>query len=148
MGDLGVVCTWIPLLLSALLAHLYSSKRAGKGDCNLSEDHPGKKLDVKEIAGNRQNITNSIPLPDQWGNFIWGGCTSFGMRLYASLLDTTDGGYGKYGHPKDRRNRRSIMEPAKRFYRKEWASAGSSLVGVGNPPTAFNRTPGTSVETF
>ena len=40
MGDLGVVPTWIPLLLSASSGTSVQSERAGTGDCNLSEDHP------------------------------------------------------------------------------------------------------------
>ena len=43
MGDLGVVPTWIPLLLSAPSGTSVQSERAGTGDCNLSEDHPGSE---------------------------------------------------------------------------------------------------------
>ena len=50
MGDLGVVPTWIPLLLSAPSGTSVQSERAGTGDCNLSEDHPGSETGCKRTT--------------------------------------------------------------------------------------------------
>ena len=80
MGNLGVVCTWIPLLLSAPSGTSVQSERAGKGDCNLSEDHPGTETGCKRTTETGRTLQQH-PLPDQWGSLIWGGCTSWGMRL-------------------------------------------------------------------
>ena len=49
-GDLGVVPTWIPLLLSAPSGTSVQSERAGTGDCNLSEDHPGSETGCKRTT--------------------------------------------------------------------------------------------------
>ena len=49
------------------------------------------------------SYTHLHSLPNQWGNLIWGGCTSFGgcvLRIPAGY--DRDGGHGKYGHSKDR----------------------------------------------
>ena len=100
MGDLGVVPTWIPLLLSAPSGTSVQSERAETGDCNLSEDHPGSETGCKRTTETGRTLQQH-PLSDQWGNLIWGGCTSFGDASYASLLDTTGtGGMGSMDIPK------------------------------------------------
>ena len=91
MGNLGVIRPWIPLLLSAPSGTSVQSERAGKGDCNLSEDHPGTETGCKRTTETGRTLQQH-PLPDQWGSLIWGGCTSFGDASYASLLDTTGTG--------------------------------------------------------
>ena len=146
MGNLGVVCTWIPLLLSAPSGTSVQSERAGKGDCNLSEDHPGSETGCKRIAETGRTLQQH-PLPDQWGNFIWGGCTSFGgcvLRIPAGY--DRDGGYGKSGYPKDRSGTADLSWNQRRsFIERNRASAGKQPSGGrGIYPQHFNRTPGTS----
>ena len=50
MGNLGVVCTWIPLLLSAPSGTSVQSERAGTGTRNLSEDHPEQEAGCNRIT--------------------------------------------------------------------------------------------------
>ena len=102
MGNLGVIRPWIPLLLSAPSGTSVQSERAGKGDCNLSEDHPGTETGCKRTTETGRTLQQH-PLPDQWGSLIWGGCTSFGgcvLRIPARY--DRDRGHGKSGYPKNR----------------------------------------------
>ena len=80
MGDLGVVHTWIPLLLSAPSGTSVQSERAGKGDCNLSEDHPGTETGCKRTTKQAEHY-NSILYQTNGAALSGEDALLWGMRL-------------------------------------------------------------------
>ena len=139
MGNLGVVCTWIPLLLSAPSGTSVQSERAGTGDCNLSEDHPGSETGCKELRKQAEHY-NSILYQTNGGSLIWGGMHFFwGDASYASLLDTTGtGSWEVWISQRSEWNCRSIMERVKKSYRKgSGICREAAFRWEGNLPIAF-----------
>ena len=111
MGNLGVVCTWIPLLLSAPSGTSVQSERAGKVIATYQKTIQEKKLDVKELRKQAEHY-NSILYQTNGATLSGEDALLLGDASYASLLDTTgDGGYGEvWISQRLMWNCRSIME--------------------------------------
>ena len=90
MGNLGVVCTWIPLLLSAPSAHLYSQKEQEKVIATYQKTIQDQKLDVKELR--KQAANYSILYQTNGATLSGEDALLLGDASYASLLDTTGTG--------------------------------------------------------
>ena len=140
MGDLGVVPTWIPLLLSAPSGTSVQSERAGTGDCNLSEDHPGSETGCKRTTETGRTL-HSILYQTNGASLILGRMHFFlgVVRLTHPCWIRPDGGrWEVWISQRSEWNCRSIMERVKKSYRKgSGICREAAFRWEGNLPTAF-----------
>ena len=144
MGDLDLVAGLLSLLL-CLSGTSVQSERAGTGDCNLSEDHPGSETGCKRTTGNRQNITIASSIRPMGQPYLGRMHFFWGMRLtHPCKIFTGTGVMGGMDIPKIGVELPIYHEPVKRSYRKGFGICKQPPGRRGIHPQHFNRTSGTS----